>query len=123
VRNRRDGDDAGYLPMVALACSDHLPAPLDALIYLLLNERRASFRDRSGRWAEMRFAALETPPFVKELYRSCKNVLFSGQRGSHAQAHNQRDGCNAGYQAVVPVACADHLPATPSARAAYPHST
>jgi hypothetical protein len=42
---------------------------------------------------------------------------------SNAHAHFTRIDFSAGYQALVAVARALHLPAAASARAAHPHST
>jgi hypothetical protein len=54
------------------------------------------------------------------LYIGTENVLCSSQREFHA--HPYLDAC-AGLQALVAIACAQHLPAEASARAAHAHST
>jgi len=48
-------------------------------------------------------------------------MLFSGQRGLDAEARYERIA-GSGQQALVAVACANHLPQEAPARAAHPHS-
>jgi hypothetical protein len=60
--------------------------------------------------------------FVKNMYRSCKDVLSSIQRNSHAHASKRRTDFTS-LKAVVSVACSQHLPSATPARSAHPHST